>query len=95
MHMTESAELNESLREMWETHREYLRRMLIGLARDIDLADDLLQETYLNARAGIPGFRDGDARAWLATIARNAFLMHVRRPCVRLESPLDVWYVVG
>ena len=89
MHISESVELSESLQEMWESHREYLRRMLIGLARDIDLADDLLQETYLRAGAGISSFRGGDARAWLATIARNAFLMHIRRPHVGLETSLD------
>ncbi|MCX6376772.1 MAG: sigma-70 family RNA polymerase sigma factor [Armatimonadetes bacterium] len=89
MHVSESVELSESLQEMWKSHREYLRRMLIGLARDIDLADDLLQETYLRAEAGISGFRGGDARAWLATIARNAFLMHIRRPHVGLETSLD------
>lgn len=63
--------------------------MLISLTHDIDLADDLLQETYLYARSGISGYRNENARAWLSTIAKNAFYMHVRRPSVRLETSAD------
>lgn len=33
-------------------HRDDVRRLLISLTRDIDLADDLLRETYLYARVG-------------------------------------------
>ena len=73
------------LEGMWEVHRDFLRRMLIGLTRDIDLADDLLQETYLKGRAGIAGFQGGDMRAWLAAIAKNAFFSHKRRRYVRYE----------
>jgi RNA polymerase sigma-70 factor (ECF subfamily) len=73
---------------MWESHRESVRRLLIGLGRDLDLADDLLQETYLRARAGISSYRGGDARAWLAAIARSAFHTHLRQRHVRAEVPL-------
>ena len=73
------------LEGMWESHKGFLRRMLIGLTRDIDLADDLLQETYLKARAGLDGYQGGDERAWLAAIAKNAFLSHKRRRYVRYE----------
>ncbi len=73
---------------MWDSHRESLRRLLIGLGRDIDLADDLLQETYLRARAGISAYRGGEPRAWLAAIARNVFHGHVRQRHVHAEVPL-------
>ncbi|MCE5323183.1 RNA polymerase sigma factor [bacterium] len=77
------------LEQIWDQNRDYLRRMLIGLGRDIDLADDLLQETYLNARRGISGLKGENARAWLAAIAKNAFLMHIRRRYVRTETELE------
>ena len=77
------------LEQIWEPNRDYLRRFLIGLSRDIDLADDLLQETYLHARAGVNDYRGGEARAWLAAIARNTFYAHARRPSTRTEVPLD------
>jgi RNA polymerase sigma-70 factor (ECF subfamily) len=67
------------LEVLWERHRPYLRRMLLGLTRDRDQAEDLLQETYCRAHAGLSGYRGGDARAWLAAIARNVFRAQLRR----------------
>ena len=84
-----SEKLGNMLDEMWNAHRDFLRRFLIGLTRDIDLADDLLQESYLKARAGIEGYRGGEPRAWLTAIARNAFNSHLRRRYVRFESSLS------
>lgn len=77
------------LETMWKAQSDFLRRFLISLTRDIDLADDLLQDTYLKARAGIMGYRGGNQRAWLTAIARNAFNSHLRRRYVRLESWLS------
>lgn len=77
------------LEVMWETHREFLRRFLIALTRDIDLADDLLQESYLKARAGIENYRGGDPRAWLSAIVKNSFHSHSRLRYVRSEILLD------
>lgn len=79
----------ERLERMWASNRQYVRRMLIGLARDIDLADDLLQETYLRARDGISGYRGDNDRAWLSTVARNLFLAHLRRRYVHAETAID------
>jgi len=79
----------DALEPMWETHREFLRRLLIGMTRDIDLADDLLQESYLKARSGIGGYQGGDSRAWLSAIAKSSFYSHLRHRYVRCEIPLD------
>jgi DNA-directed RNA polymerase specialized sigma24 family protein len=78
----------EMLEGIWESRRESVRRFLIALGRDIDLADDLLQETYLRARAGIPSHRDGASRAWLTAIAGNVLHSHARQRRVRPEVPL-------
>ena len=75
--------------QIWENHREYVRRILISLTRDIDLADDVLQETYLRASDGFGGYRGGDAKAWLAAIAKNAFYAHARRKYFGSEVALD------
>lgn len=82
--------MDERLESMWDSHRNYIRRLLIGLTHDVDLAEDLLQDTYLCAWRGIAGYRGGDERAWLCTIARNAYLSHIRRACVRSEINTDV-----
>ena len=87
--MEDAAEMQVSkIERIWESNKDYLRRLLIALSRDIDLADDLLQETYLRARAGISGYRGGDTRSWLSAIARNAFYAHLRRRYVHAEVPL-------
>lgn len=88
MQVEKSENRGELLGSMWKTHREYLRRLLIGLTRDIDLADDLLQESYLKALAGIDGYRGGDERAWLTAIVKNSFYSHMRCRYVLSEIPL-------
>ena len=74
---------------MWEENRAFLKRVLLGLSGDVDLTEDTLQEAYLLARRGIEGYRGGDARAWLATIAKNALRSQRRRRHVTAETPLD------
>jgi RNA polymerase sigma factor (sigma-70 family) len=41
------------------------------LTRNTQDAEDLVQEAYLRALRFFPGFRGGNARAWLLTILRN------------------------
>ena len=88
MRSKRQAEVHSDLDSMWEAHRRYLKRMLIGMTRDIDLADDLLQETYLKACSGITRYRGDGDRAWLTAIAKNAFHSHARRPYVCRETML-------
>jgi RNA polymerase sigma factor (sigma-70 family) len=76
-----------TLEEMWAAHREAVRRVLLALTRDLDLADDLLQDTYLRARQGIGTYRGGDPRAWLTTIARNVYRSHARLRRSSAEVP--------
>ncbi|HTQ81624.1 MAG TPA: sigma-70 family RNA polymerase sigma factor [Thermoanaerobaculia bacterium] len=62
--------------------------LLRRLCGDPDLAADLTQETYRKAWDALAGF-DGRAQfsTWLARIAYNTFLNHLRRP--RRLVPLD------
>jgi RNA polymerase sigma-70 factor, ECF subfamily len=56
------------------------------LTRNAQDAEDVVQEAYLRAFRFFPGFRGGDARAWLMTIVRNSCYswLHANR------SPHDV-----
>lgn len=86
----------DTLETMWEGSREYLRRMLISIVRDIDLAEDLLQETYLCASNGLSQYRGGSAQAWLAAIAKRCAFAHLRKAYVRAETlaqPDEDWPV--
>jgi len=86
---TEFTDNRERLERIWAPNNQHVRRMLIGLSRDIDLADDLLQETYLKALNSISGCRGENDRAWLCTIARNLFFSHRRLRYVHAEIDGD------
>ena len=55
-------------------------RFALSLTRDASDADDLVQEAYLRAYRSWHTFEPGsDARRWLFTIARNAFLRSLEK----------------
>jgi RNA polymerase sigma-70 factor, ECF subfamily len=57
-----------------------LRAYAISLCRNVDRADDLVQETLLRAWAHIDSFEAGtNMSAWLFTILRNAFRSEYRK----------------
>ena len=74
--------------QQWENNRKRLHGLLVYLVKDIDLADDLLQEAYLRAGQKIESYRGGNFGAWLAAIAKSAAFTHLRRAYVKGESPL-------
>ena len=68
-------------------HQSRVRLQLRRLTRgDAALADDLAQETFVQAWLHLNDFR-GDARlaTWLHRIALTRFLQHVRRPQLPVE----------
>jgi RNA polymerase sigma-70 factor (ECF subfamily) len=73
------------VREHQSRVRLQLRRLAGG---DAALADDLAQETFVQAWQHLPEFR-GDARlaTWLHRIALNRWLQHARRP----QLPPPAW----
>lgn len=61
-------------------HLDVLYRVARRLTGETADAEDLVQETLLKALRGWDGFRPGsNARAWLLTILRNAFINTYRR----------------
>ena len=63
-------------------------RFARSLTRDRARADDLVQETYLQALRGWHTFRTGsDARSWLFTVCRHAFLRWRRREDRYVDAP--------
>ncbi|MHB9037831.1 MAG: RNA polymerase sigma factor [Armatimonadota bacterium] len=81
--------LESSFGQMWNENRDHVRRILLALAQDVDLAEDCLQDTYLHATSGITGYRGENPRAWLGTIARNVFYGHARRKRFSSEVSLE------
>jgi RNA polymerase sigma-70 factor, ECF subfamily len=68
-----------------------LRVYAMSLTRDIDRANDLVQQTALKALAGRESFRTGTNFAgWMFRIQRNEFISELRRvrPTVSIDDPL-------
>lgn len=65
------------------THLD-VRRFVVHLSADVHGADDLTQETYLRALAGLPRFAGRScARTWLLSIARRAVADRYRAAAAR------------
>jgi RNA polymerase sigma-70 factor (ECF subfamily) len=65
-------------------------RFARSLTRDPTRADDLVQETYLQALRGWHTFREGaDPRRWLFTVCHHTFLRAERRETRYAEAPDD------
>lgn len=72
----------------WRAHEGELRGYLKHRLRDADVADDLLQETFLKAmRQGARFEAIRDPRAWLFQVARNALVDHARLGKQLVELP--------
>jgi len=57
-------------------HREFIRRLALGLLRDPLGAEDVAQETLVRAIARPPG--PGNLEAWLGRVARNLSISRIR-----------------
>src|SRR5690349_22766455 len=72
------------------THLDALYRTALRLSRSPQDAEDLVQETYLNAFRALDRFEEGtNLRAWLFRILNNAFISQYRRRKRRPSSSLD------
>lgn len=70
---------------------EPLRRFARVLTRDAELADDLVQATFVRAHERRASFRDGaDLRVWLMAILRNLFI-DGRRSMQAAEAREQAW----
>lgn len=66
--------------EIVRLHQASVWRFCRMITRDEALAEEVLQETFLAALRGAPGFAGGSVRGWLLTIARHALArLHRRR----------------
>ena len=77
-----------AFRDNIETMIPALRRYARALTREVDLADDLVQDTLVRALRSEKLFLGGDLRSWLYTILtnlnRNRRRALVRRPVLTL-----------
>ena len=67
----------ETTAEELLAHAAWLRRLALRLVADADVADDLVQETWIAAARSAPEPRQS-LRPWLAKVLRDAFRMRAR-----------------
>ena len=71
-------------------HLADVARFARSLTRDDARADDLVQDTYLQAMRGWHTFQLGsDPRRWLFTVCHNMFLRTIRREARYVDAPED------
>ena len=74
-------------RQVIESAIPALRRYARALTRNVELADDLVQDTLVRALRSQHLFHGGDVRSWLYTILtnlnRNRLRSLARRPALR------------
>lgn len=75
-----------TIESFYREHARAVFAFLLSLSRDRSLAEDLTHDTFIKATRSLSGFRGGDPRAWLFTIARSVFIDHTRR---RRPEPTD------
>lgn len=80
--------MNETLVFRWyEQYKNGIFRYALSILKDVQLAEDVLQDTFLRLLSG-RGFPDpGKERAWLYTVARNLCFDYLRKH--RKERPED------
>jgi RNA polymerase sigma-70 factor (ECF subfamily) len=70
-----------SLEDLYQHYRGPVQQYLYRLCGSADLSEELAQETFIKACAGLLSFRgDCSVATWLFRIARNAYLDSLRRP---------------
>ena len=78
-------ELNP-IERFYREHAGSVYAFLVSLCRDPIWAEDLMQDTFVKATRSMSGYRGGNPRSWLFTIARSVFIDDTRR---RRAVPVD------
>jgi RNA polymerase sigma-70 factor (ECF subfamily) len=77
----------DSLRDAFVGAIPHLRAFAISLCRDVQLADDLVQETLVKAWQKHGSFAAGtNLKAWLFTILRNTYFSELRKNHLVVDS---------
>ena len=85
MASVESIELN-TIEGFYRAHAGAVYAFLVSLCRDPVWAEDLMQDTFVKATRSMAGYRGGNPRSWLFSIARSVFIDDTRR---RRPVPVD------
>ncbi len=75
---------------LYRTFSTPVYTLAIRVLRKPDLAEEILQDTFIEVLQKLDGFRgEAPLGAWIRTIAMNKCLMHLRSAWNRYSRPLD------
>lgn len=66
-------------KDVFDKNYDYIRNYLYYLSGDIELAEDIVQDTFVQLWEKRETIRDETVRAFLFTVAKNGFLKNYRR----------------
>lgn len=66
-------------KEVFDKNYDYVRNYLYYLSGDIELAEDLVQDTFIQLWERRDKIKDETIRPFLFSVAKNAFLKSIRR----------------
>jgi DNA-directed RNA polymerase specialized sigma24 family protein len=66
-----------TIEDLFRAHWSLVLGFLVRQTRDVHLAEEIAQETFVRAARAFLGWRGGCPAAWLLTIARNTLVDHV------------------
>ncbi len=70
---------SKDIEGFYRDHAGAVYGYLVSLSRSRNMAEDLMQDTFVRATRALGGYRGGNPRAWLFAIARSVFLDDLRR----------------
>ena len=68
-----------TIEDLFRRHWPLVLGYLVRQTRDVHLAEEIAQETFVRATRAFLGWKGGSPAAWLLTIARNTLVDHVRK----------------
>ena len=71
--------MKENLDSIYNLYFHDIYRFLLSLCHNHHTAEDLVQETFFRAHLYIENYQEGNIKAWLYTVAHNAFIDHYRK----------------
>jgi RNA polymerase sigma-70 factor (ECF subfamily) len=80
-----------NIEQIWREYAAALHGFIQSRVDDADIADDILQNVFLNIHAKIDSLKDtAKLRSWIYQIARNAVIDHYRSLKTHSELPESI-----
>jgi RNA polymerase sigma factor (sigma-70 family) len=68
-----------TIENFYREHARAVYAFCVSLSRDPVWAEDLMQDTFARATRSLGGYKGGDPKSWLFTIARSVYIDDIRK----------------